>query len=322
MVHFNQPRLVYHRPLLAVALVIILSFSSACNSTVPIQTPQRPTPVPPTVTPVPPTATSLPPTATLVPPTRTPTPATVAIPAALSGAIEPMPVLPPQGGGPYRGAITFQWRGSLGAGQSYRVVVRCTLSPPGVSDVVIQSDLLQTQTWTTDLPTTHPTWWSMSLAGTWQWQVQVVRDGNVLAASAMSDFTFNPLSKTVAPQPGPVAPLVSAVKPELLAPVSGGGPFRNPITFKWRGTLGAGQAYQVMAYSERVQGYVIRSEFLTTTSWTTELPDKAPNVLYGSLVGGWQWSVSVVENGQVMATSVGQGFIFSPLDGRPQPSNP
>jgi len=141
--------------------------------------PQRPTPtqmatVTPraqsvTSTPVPPTSTSVSPTSTQEPLT-TPTPA--------PRATAPEPVAPAQGG-EYRSPITFQWGGSLGAGQAYQVTAR----HPG-SGYAIQSGLLTDQSWTADLPADK--------YGEWRWVVAVVHGGKTLATSSEWMFWFNP----------------------------------------------------------------------------------------------------------------------------------
>jgi hypothetical protein len=64
---------------------------------------------------------------------------------------------------------------------------------------------------------------------------------------------------------------------------------------------------------------VYQSELLQTQSWTTDLPVQGK---YGSLMGGWQWRVSVIANGQAIGTSFNQGFYFDPLNGTPQPPSP
>jgi hypothetical protein len=328
----------------AILVVIMMVFSSACNAPRPIQTPQVPallasatpdtptaTSVPPTstatlpvptatLTPVPPTATPVPPTstATRVPPTRAPAQATVAMPAAFSGAREPVLVIPPRSGGPYRNPITFQWRGSLGAGQAYQVVAYSSRYP----DHITRSGLLQTQTWTTELPTRY-----FDLAfhnvptGAWQWQVLVVKDGQVVATSDTQSFEYTVLGGTPAPQLVAGVENAFAPRPELLAPGSGSGPYGNPITFKWRGALSAGQAYQVSMYFDLFPDSVLQSGLLQTQSWTTDLPVQISNKR-GPLIGEWQWRVSVIVNGQAVVTSFNQGFYFDPLNGKPQPPTP
>jgi serine/threonine protein kinase len=104
-----------------------------------------------------------------------------------------------------------------------------------------------------------------------------------------------------------------ATAPEPLAPAQGR-KHLNPITFEWRGSLSAGQAYSVTAWHVE-SGYVIPSELLTSQSWTTDLPAER--------YGEWRWTVSVVQGGRTMATSSEWMFWFDPYPGseKPPPTN-
>jgi hypothetical protein len=78
------------------------------------------------------------------------------------------------------------------------------------------------------------------------------------------------------------------------------------VTFEWRGALGPGQAYQVGVRHDG-NGAVIRSGLVTQQSWLADLPaDK---------YGGWTWSVSVIQNESVIATSDEWSFWFDPHSG-------
>ncbi|RLC83322.1 MAG: hypothetical protein DRJ03_17520 [Chloroflexi bacterium] len=117
---------------------------------------------PPTDTPAP---TDTP---TRIPPTRTSAPQ----------AIPPQPLAPAQGG-EFQNPITFEWSGSLGAGQTYQV----TAYHSG-SGYALQSDLLTTQTWTIDLPGDR--------IGEWRWSVAVIQEGIAAITSSEGMFWFNP----------------------------------------------------------------------------------------------------------------------------------
>ena len=140
----------------------------------------------PTLTPTPtstntPTPTSTPtPTPTRTPtetprptPTVTPSPANTATPTA-----PPLELVAPAYGDTYK-AVSFQWRGSLSAGQAYQVTARHF-----ESGYTIQSGLLTDQSWTADLPSDK--------FGEWRWTVSVVQGGRTMATSSEWMFWFNP----------------------------------------------------------------------------------------------------------------------------------
>ncbi|MFP4394501.1 MAG: protein kinase domain-containing protein [Anaerolineales bacterium] len=128
-------------------------------------TPRAPKPEPsstspPTETPTQtPSPTSQPPTATPIP--RSPT---------LTG---------PAQGGTYASPITFQWDGTLGAGQSYQVTAYHSESRQ-----TLRSDPLTAQSWTADLPGDK--------FGEWRWSVSVLQGGSAIATSPEGMFWFNP----------------------------------------------------------------------------------------------------------------------------------
>ena len=111
-------------------------------------------------------------------PTRTPTPAETATPTPAPRAVPPEPVSPAQGK-ERKNPVTFQWQGSLNAGEAYQV----TLYHPK-SDYTIQSELLTAQEWSIDLPGDR--------YGEWRWTVSVVSQEKVVAFSSEWMFWFDP----------------------------------------------------------------------------------------------------------------------------------
>ncbi len=104
------------------------------------------------------------------------------------------------------------------------------------------------------------------------------------------------------PTATPAPSATTAPATQLVAPAHGGS-YKNPITFQWRATLGAGQAYQVTA-RHTGSGEIVQSGSLSGETWTTDVP--------GSRVGEWVWSVSVVQGGSVVTTSPEGMFYFDP----------
>ena len=151
--------------------------ASATNA--PTLTPSRtPTRVP-TSTPVSIAASETPaPTATNTPPAPSPTPAAGPTATAAPSATEPQLLAPAQGQ-TYKSPITFQWQGSLGRGQAYRVTAR---HASGSS--VVQSQSLSGSSWSADLPAEHP--------GDWRWTVSVVEGDSTVATSSEGMFWFDP----------------------------------------------------------------------------------------------------------------------------------
>ena len=125
---------------------------------------------------------------------------------------------------------------------------------------------------------------------------------NSPTSTATSTSTPGPTSRPQATATHTPAP---AVAPELLAP-STSGEHPNPITFEWRGTLGAGQRYQVIA-THKESGYTTRSDPLTTQQWTVELPPEA--------FGEWTWRVIVLSGNVEAATSEERVLWFNPMPG-------
>jgi hypothetical protein len=85
----------------------------------------------------------------------------------------------PEQGKEYKNPITFQWTGSLNAGEIYQVNAYHFKS-----GYTIQSDLLATPEWITDLPGDR--------YGEWRWKVSVVRERNVVTTSSEWMFWFQP----------------------------------------------------------------------------------------------------------------------------------
>ena len=111
---------------------------------------------------------------------------------------------------------------------------------------------------------------------------------------------------TQTPRPTP-----TPTEPELVSPPWGGGPYRNPIMFSWRGSLNAGQAYQVTIYNVQFGYAIVQSPLLKSPSWATALPDKSWDT------GEYRWNVSVVNGGVKVITSAERTFWYSPT-GNPQ----
>ena len=125
------------------------------------------------------------------------------------------------------------------------------------------------------------------------------------SAAISTLFPTGTPSLTATPTPFPT-PVPGATVPELIAPAIGD-TYRNPMTFRWRGSLRAGQAYQVTVFHAE-SGYTIQSGLLTEQSWTTDLPVER--------YAEWRWTVSVVRDGKILATSPERMFWFSPFPTR------
>ena len=130
-----------------------------------------------------PRATATPSPTRTTPPTNTPEPTSTPTPAPPTDTPVPQAISPqllaPTQGGEYASPITFEWSGSLGAGQTYQV----TAYHSG-SGHTIQSELLATQNWTADLPGDQ--------TGEWRWSVSVIQGGLAVATSTDGLFWFNP----------------------------------------------------------------------------------------------------------------------------------
>jgi len=139
------------------------------------------------------------------------------------------------------------------------------------------------------------------------------------AATALPTTPSPTLTPTpVSPTPTPTetstpAPTVPPVQPQPVQPAWGGGPFRNPIEFRWRGSLNPGQAYQVTLYNVGLGYEMMHSSPLQTTSWKVDLPDKT------WATGEYLWRVSVVSGGKVLISSPERTFWFSPIGGPQSP---
>ena len=89
-----------------------------------------------------------------------------------------MPVAPAQGG-QFSNPITFEWLGSLTAGQAYQVTTRHFKSGH-----TIRSGRLAERSWTTNLPPER--------YGEWRWTVSVAQENRTVATSSEGMFWFNP----------------------------------------------------------------------------------------------------------------------------------
>jgi serine/threonine protein kinase len=130
--------------------------------------------------------------------------------------------------------------------------------------------------------------------------------------------TATPVPPTLAPTDTPVPPTptlqptpIPVVLPQPVAPPGGGGPYRNPITFRWRGALSEGQTYQVTVILVKFPQGIVKSQLQTSQSWTTNLSDSLGTQEY-------RWRVAVISEGKVVATSAEWTFWHSPI-GNPQP---
>ena len=78
------------------------------------------------------------------------------------------------------------------------------------------------------------------------------------------------------------------------------------MVFAWKGSLNAGQTYQVTAHLQGTD-FALQSGLLTTTSWQVDIPAER--------FGEWRWTVSVIQGGQAVATSAEGMFWFNPHSG-------
>jgi tetratricopeptide (TPR) repeat protein len=107
----------------------------------------------------------------------------------------------------------------------------------------------------------------------------------------------------------------------LVAPAFGEGPCRSPITFRWNGSLGPGQAYQVRIHYDLpdFSGTVVlaQSELLITPSWVTSVPGQVhANGQLHTVANQLYWGVSIVSDGKQTDPLVWSMFYFSTLNGR------
>jgi tetratricopeptide (TPR) repeat protein len=143
-----------------------------------------------------PTATATPPPTPSPSPSPSPSPTATPSPT-LTPTSRPVAVSPrqvrPERGMEVRGRdpVTFEWDGSLGSGQAFRVILRHV--PTGE---ISESAALTTPTWTVTLvPEKY---------GEYRWQVVVLEDGAVVASSTEEwHFWYNPLGSSGGPGEGP-----------------------------------------------------------------------------------------------------------------------
>jgi serine/threonine protein kinase len=134
-----------------------------------------------------------------------PTPlASTLAPSSESQVALPEPVLPLEGG-EYKNPVTFQWNGSLSAGQMHQVTAR---HPE--SGYILRSELLTGQSWATELP--------VERYGEWRWTASVVQGGIAIATSSERMFWFNPYPGGVAPPREPSPPSSPLLPPSATPP--------------------------------------------------------------------------------------------------------
>ena len=126
-------------------------------------------------------------------------------------------------------------------------------------------------------------------------------------STKVSIFTPMPTSSlpTITSPPNP-KPSSTVTRPQLELPPWRDKPYCNPIMFKWRGSLSAGQTYRVSVYATEDNKLVAQSELLTRTCWEAHLPAWAT---YSELA----WFVSVISEGSEKITSSKSAFWFSPI---------
>ncbi len=132
-------------------------------------------------------------------------------------------------------------------------------------------------------------------------------------ATATPTFTLTPTATPTVPiatATPTYTPTPTASPLKLKAPVEGG-TCRNPVTFEWSGSLRSDQAYRVTARHPGSE-YSNESELLTDPNWEFNLP--------GEKYGEWRWTVSVVQEGETVATSPEWTFWFQPGGDTPTPT--
>lgn len=163
--------------------------------------------------PTPTVTVTLTPTVTVtIGPTDTPTPTPTETPTDTPTPVPTPQAVPPELTSPSQGSthenpITFQWSGSLSAGQTYQV-----MAYHRESGYTVQSESLTTQEWSTNLPEER--------FGEWRWTVSVVMGGQAVATSAEWMFWFQPYpgaeetpQPTDTPGPTPEHPTDTPVPP-------------------------------------------------------------------------------------------------------------
>ena len=160
-----------------------------------------------------------------------------------------------------------------------------------------------------------------AVAATQTFQASVA--GTLTAAAPTPVWTPTPtrliipiptISPTITPIPQPrVTSVPRANPPELFSPAPGSSVEKNPVAFKWHGSLSVGQSYKVIA-RHMDSGYVRESALLTGQAWDTDLPcDKFSE---------WRWKVHIFQAGEQLASSSEQFFWFCCFCGQPVPPVP
>jgi protein phosphatase len=130
-----------------------------------------------------------------------------------------------------------------------------------------------------------------------------------VAQSIPSTSTALPSSSE--PEPSQT-PSPQAVAPELVTPEQGRDS-QNPITFRWRGPLQVGQAFQVTARHVD-SGATVQSDLLRDLTWIKDLPAQRH--------GEWRWTVSLMDGSNTLSTSSEGMFWFTPFSNNGQQDTP
>jgi serine/threonine protein phosphatase PrpC len=232
------------------------------------------------------------------PPTETPSPAPTPTP------IEGPRQLEPDGATfAYGEQVVLSWDFHLQQGQRFRVQL-WKITDDGEEEVDLDNEG-RTEGFSFQLQNSQ-----LEAGSSYRWSV-VVEQEEVgepgewkLVAGAEKPPTFH-IGPPSTPRPEPTGTPIPVV-PVLVAPTQGENQ-QNPIVFRWRGSLSGSQAYRVIAYHIKSGGqdWVVPSELLTAQEWTTGLPAER--------FGEWRWTVSVIQEGKVVATSDEWMFWFNPI---------
>jgi protein phosphatase len=143
--------------------------------------------------------------------------------------------------------------------------------------------------------------------GAYEWHVHIEKmvagAWETLPGSKSQTFAFEVLAPTPTPTPTVTpTPPPQVETPTLVAPADGSQQ-SNPVTFQWDGSLTAGQTYEVEARHSETD-IPLKSGPLETQTWTENLPAESH--------GEWTWTVLVIQDGGVIATSEQQVFQLIP----------
>ncbi len=127
---------------------------------------------------------------------------------------------------------------------------------------------------------------------------------------------------TVRPSFTPAGRII--IPPQPIGPTAGQGSCRNPLTFRWNGSLYPGQAYQVRIQYNLPDGAatvgLAQSGLLTDQFWTTDIPTQVTfkQKVY-TVADQVNWRVLVMSEGKEVISSPLMMFYFSALVGKPCP---